>query len=53
MELRDIIRERLNPKQVTLKGEKAQVEYIVREDAKHLRTKLREEIEKRINSREK
>lgn len=53
MELRDVIRERLNPKQVTLKGEKAQVEYIVREDAKHLRMKLWEEIERKNKLREK
>jgi site-specific DNA-methyltransferase (adenine-specific)/site-specific DNA-methyltransferase (cytosine-N4-specific) len=53
LELREAIEERLSLKQATLTGEKAQVEYIVREDAKHLRTKLREEIEKRINSREK
>jgi site-specific DNA-methyltransferase (adenine-specific)/site-specific DNA-methyltransferase (cytosine-N4-specific) len=53
LELREAIEERLSLKQATLTGEKAQVEYIVREDAKHLRTKLREEVEKRINSREK
>jgi DNA modification methylase len=53
LELREAIEERLSPKQATLTGEKTQVEYIVREDAKHLRMKLREEIDKRINSREK
>jgi site-specific DNA-methyltransferase (adenine-specific)/site-specific DNA-methyltransferase (cytosine-N4-specific) len=53
LELREAIEERLSPKQATLTGEKTQVEYIVREDAKRLRMKLREEIEKRINSREK
>jgi len=53
LELREAIEERLNPKQATLTGEKIQVEYIVREDAKRLRMKLREEIEKRINNREK
>ncbi len=53
LELREAIDKRLSPDQATLTGEKTRVEYIVREDAKHLRTKLREEIEKRINSREK
>jgi site-specific DNA-methyltransferase (adenine-specific)/site-specific DNA-methyltransferase (cytosine-N4-specific) len=53
LELREAIEERLSPKQATLTGEKTQVEYIVREEAKRLRMKLREEIEKRINSREK
>jgi len=53
LELREAIEERLSSKQSTLTGERVQVEYIVREDAKRLRMKLREEIEKRINSREK
>lgn len=53
LELREAIEERLSSKQSTLTGERVQVEYIVREDAKRLRTKLREEIEKRMNSREK
>jgi hypothetical protein len=51
--LRDAIRERLNPKQATVKGEKAQVEYIVREDAKHPMMKLWEEIERKNKLREK
>lgn len=53
LELREAIEERLSPKQATLTGEKTQVEYIVRGEAKRLRMKLREEIERRINSREK
>jgi hypothetical protein len=46
LELREAIEKQLSPKQATLTGEKTQVEYIVRENAKHLRMKLREEIEK-------
>jgi site-specific DNA-methyltransferase (adenine-specific)/site-specific DNA-methyltransferase (cytosine-N4-specific) len=53
LELKEAIEERLKVKQATLTSEETQIEFIAREDAKHLRTKLRKEIEKRINSREK
>jgi len=47
LEMREAIEERLNPRQTSITGEKAQIEFIVREDAKRLRTKLREKIEKK------
>lgn len=51
LELREAIEERLGVKQSTLTPETVKVDIIVREDAKHLRTRLRNEIEKKIKER--
>ena len=49
LELRPIIEERLSRKILTNYIEKGDaIEFITREDAKHLRTKLRKEIEKKL-----
>lgn len=47
LELREVIEERLGLRQKTL-FEECEVEVIVRSDARRLRTRLREEIEKKI-----
>jgi DNA modification methylase len=46
LELKEAIEERLGLKQGSLTPEAINVEIIVRDDAKHLRTQLRNEIEK-------
>jgi len=56
LELREAIEERLGVKTKTLtsyvtSSEQVKVEIIVREDAKRLRTKLREEIEKKLKNK--
>ncbi len=52
LELREVIEERLGLKLGTLTkylgGEEDKIEFIIREDAKKLRTKLREEIERKL-----
>ena len=58
LELREAIEERLGVGLKTLAsfmkiGEEDKIEIIVRDDAKRLRTKLREEIEKRLRSKNK
>jgi len=51
LELREAIEERLGVKQSTLTPETAKIDIVVREDAKHLRTRLRSEIEKKIKEK--
>ena len=51
LELREAIEKRLGTNLGTLTKEKPKVDYVVREEAKHLRTKLREEIDKKLNSK--
>ena len=56
LELREAIEERLGLRTRTLasytaSGEQVEVETVVREDAKRLRTKLREEIEKKLKNK--
>lgn len=46
LELKEAIEERLGLKQGSLTPEAINVEIIIRDDAKHLRTQLRNEIEK-------
>jgi len=52
LELREAIEERIGARQPSLAkfvGEETKIEIIVREDAKRLRTKLREEIEEKLS----
>jgi len=53
LELKQVIEERLGIKAITefLKKEDVKVEFIIRDDAKHLRTKLREAIEEKLRKK--
>ena len=51
LELREIIEERLGMRHRLLEPEAYKVEILVREDARRLRTQLREEIEKRLKTK--
>jgi len=51
LELREIIEERLGMRHRLLEPEACKVEMLVREDARRLRTQLREEIEKRLKTK--
>jgi len=51
LELKEAIEERLGVGRATLVGEPVKVEFIVRDDVKHLRTKLKNEIERKLRQK--